>query len=237
MWQSLNDFIEKLNQSNSMDELSNGILELGNVLDVEHVVFHVINHSGSQYVSATYSQVWQEHYEREDLTRIDPVILAGRTAISPVNWNRLDWSYKPAKRFLQDATDAGVGNQGLSVPARGPRGQFAVLTINDTATSEAWDQRVEEMRDEVVYLSQFVNAKAVELYGKDRDVPVPVLSPRESDALAQLALGRSRSQAADALGISEHTLRVYIEGARLKLGAKNTVHAVAKSVALGLVAI
>jgi DNA-binding CsgD family transcriptional regulator len=237
MWQGLNDFIEKLNLSNSMEELSNGVLALGDVLDVEHVVFHAINHSGSQYVSATYSQTWQDHYELEDLTRIDPVILAGRTAISPVNWNRLDWTTKPAKRLLHDATDAGVGNQGLSVPARGPRGQFAVLTISDTASADVWDRRVEQVRDEVLYLSQFVNAKAVELYGKDRDAPVPVLSPRESDALVQLALGRSRSQAADALGISEHTLRVYIEGARLKLGAKNTVHAVAKSVALGLVAI
>ncbi len=237
MRQGLNDFIETLNHSNSMDELSNGVLALGDVLDVEHVVFHAINHSGDQYVSATYSRAWQEHYEREDLTRVDPVILAGRTAISPVNWNKLDWTTKPAKRLLQDATDAGVGNQGLSVPARGPRGQFAVLTISDTASQEAWDRRVAEIRDEILYLSQFVNAKAVELYGKGRDVPVPVLSPREADALAQLALGKSRSQAADSLGISENTLRVYIEGARLKLGAKNTVHAVAKSVALGLVAI
>ena len=37
------------------------------------------------------------------------------------------------------------------------------------------------------------------------------------------------------LAISEHTLRAYIEGARLKLGALNTVHAVARAVAEGLI--
>jgi DNA-binding CsgD family transcriptional regulator len=44
-----------------------------------------------------------------------------------------------------------------------------------------------------------------------------------------LALGLSRAQAADSLSISEHTLRVYIESARYKLGAANTTHAVAKA--------
>ena len=35
--------------------------------------------------------------------------------------------------------------------------------------------------------------------------------------------------------ISEHTLRVYIESARHKLGAINTIHAVARALTLGLI--
>ncbi len=237
MRQDLHDALERLSRLENMDALSSGVLDIKESLEVEHVVFHAVNHSGDQYVSATYSDAWQKHYRAEDLTRIDPVVKASRTAIRPVNWNKLDWSSKAARSFLADATDAGVGSQGLSVPARGPQGQFAILTVSHTAEAGAWDRRVEEMMDDLQYLTQFINGRALELYGPREEPAVPTLSPRESEVLAQLALGKSRPQAADALGISEHTLRVYIESARLKLGARNTIHAVAKGVFLGLVAV
>ncbi len=44
-------------------------------------------------------------------------------------------------------------------------------------------------------------------------------------------------QVAEMLSISEHTLRVYIESARFKLGATNTTHAVAKAITEGLIVI
>jgi DNA-binding CsgD family transcriptional regulator len=50
-----------------------------------------------------------------------------------------------------------------------------------------------------------------------------------------LALGKSRAQAAADLEISEHTLRVYIESARHKLGALNTTHAVARALSSGII--
>ena len=52
-----------------------------------------------------------------------------------------------------------------------------------------------------------------------------------------LAIGYSRAQAADTLSISEHTLRVYVESARFKLGALNTTHAVARAISRGLVVV
>lgn len=55
------------------------------------------------------------------------------------------------------------------------------------------------------------------------------------DALTLLAMGYSRAQVANSLSISEHTLRAYIESARLKLGASNTIHAVARAISRGLI--
>ena len=54
--------------------------------------------------------------------------------------------------------------------------------------------------------------------------------------LSLLAVGLTRTQAADYLGLSEHTVRVYIESARKKVGAANTLHAVARAQLLGLIA-
>ncbi|MEH6741748.1 MAG: helix-turn-helix transcriptional regulator, partial [Sulfitobacter sp.] len=52
-----------------------------------------------------------------------------------------------------------------------------------------------------------------------------------------LAIGYSRAQVANSLAISEHTLRVYIESARFKLGALNTTHAVARAMSRGLIVV
>ena len=52
-----------------------------------------------------------------------------------------------------------------------------------------------------------------------------------------LAMGFNRAKAADTMEISEHTLRVYIESARFKLGAINTTHAVARAMSRGLIVV
>jgi DNA-binding CsgD family transcriptional regulator len=50
-------------------------------------------------------------------------------------------------------------------------------------------------------------------------------------------MGLNRAQAVDTMSISEHTLRVYIESARFKLGAINTTHAVARAMSRGLIVV
>lgn len=233
----LQDTLEKLDASQTRMELAESILGLRDLLEVEHIVYHAVNHEGQQYVAASYSHAWQSFYERENLTRIDPVVLAGHSAYRPINWNTLDWSSKQARKMMFDATDAGVGNQGLSLPIHGPNGQFAILTISQCDTDAAWDSTIRRIGEDLVYLSHAINSKALLLHGSEASGPVANLSPREVAALTRLASGMNRAQAAEALGISEHTLRVYVEGARLKLGAQNTIHAVARAISFGLIAI
>ena len=63
------------------------------------------------------------------------------------------------------------------------------------------------------------------------------LSPREVDAVTLLAIGYNRAQVAQTLTISEHTVRVYVESARFKLGAMNSTHAVARAISRGLIVV
>ena len=59
------------------------------------------------------------------------------------------------------------------------------------------------------------------------------LAPRARGAVACSASARAAPQVADALQISENTLRAYINSARHKLGAANVTHAVALATARG----
>ena len=66
--------------------------------------------------------------------------------------------------------------------------------------------------------------------------PTPeALSPRERDVLARLALGASNKRIADALGISDHTVKSHVATIFTKLGVSSRTEAVTQGVRLGLV--
>lgn len=227
-------FIERMQQAKTLDDLQAEILGLRDMFEVEHLVYHSVNSTGQQYAALTYSAEWVERYLDQDYARVDPVVLGCYQRFHPVDWKRLDWSSKPAKAFLGEAIDAGVGNQGYSVPIRGPNGQFALFSVSHRCGDDEWARYAEHRVRDLILVAHFVNQKALEIERGTDLTRHRSLSPRETDALTLLAMGYSRAQAAESLAISEHTLRVYIESARFKLGALNTTHAVAQALAGGL---
>ncbi len=237
MQDTVEPFLDGLQQVRTLDELTHHIVDLRDKLSVEHIVYHSVNSTGEQYAALTYSDEWKSRYLDKDYARIDPVVQGCYRRFVPVDWKALDWSGKPQRDFLGEAIDAGVGNQGFSVPIRGPRGQFALFTVSHKASDEEWRGYTREHLRSLILAAHFVNQKALEIERGTDLVDQKNLSPREADTLRLLAMGYSRAQASDALTISEHTLRVYLESARFKLGATNTTHAVARALSLGLIVI
>lgn len=235
MQKRLGAFIETLQRARTLDELQAVILGLRDHLGVEHLVYHSVNSTGQQYAVLTYAPDWVERYLDQDYARIDPVVQGCFRRFHPVDWKNLDWSGRPARAFLSEAMDAGVGNQGYSVPIRGPNGQFAMFTVSHRASDDDWQRFTAEHVADLLLVAHFVNQKALEIERGTDFHAMQSLSPREIDVLTMLAMGFNRAQAADNLSISEHTVRAYVESARFKLGANNTTHAVARAVAEGFV--
>ena len=204
---------------------------------IDHLVYHWVDSRGDQYGCGTYSVEWQQKYLQENYLRIDPVVLGCFQRFHPVDWKRLDWSTKAAREFLQVASTYGVGNQGFSIPIRGPNGQFALFTINHSCDDAAWADFTQTHRRDLILIAHCFNEKALEFEPGRTPEHSQALSPREIDAMTLLAIGYSRAQVANSLSISEHTLRVYIESARFKLGALNTTHAVARAMSRGLIVV
>jgi len=152
-----------------------------------------------------------------------------------MDWKQLDWSARGSREFLGEAIAAGVCNQGLSVPIRGPNGQFALFTINDNCSDASWEKFSKEYKRDMMLISHYIHRRVVDIIVPEQDTDRRDLSPRETDSLKYLALGLSRGQISERLKISEHTLRVYIDSARAKLGALNTIHAVTTAFSRGLI--
>ncbi|MCR9113583.1 MAG: autoinducer binding domain-containing protein [Rhodobacteraceae bacterium] len=233
----LDTILECLENASEPADLQDISVQFRDYFGVDHLVYHWVSAAGDQYGCGTYHPDWVQRYLEKDYLRIDPVIQGCYQRFHPVDWKRLDWSGKAARAFLKEALDYGLGNQGYSVPLRGPNGQFALFTVNHHCTDDEWAAFTLKHRRELILIAHYFNQKALEFEPDRSQGPAQQLSPREVDALTLLALGYGRAQVADTLSISEHTLRVYIESARFKLGAINTVHAVARAISQGLIVI
>ena len=222
--------------SNEIAGLQRATEALRDRLGVAHVVYHWVNSKGERFGAGTYSQDWVDRYLEGDYLRMDPVIIGGLQRFDPYDWKELDWSGRAAAAFLREAIAHGVGNQGYTVPIRGPSGQFALFTVSDNCDDLAWAAFIAEHQRELILVAHEFNRKALD-FEVGGTMEVPALSPRELAAMSYLARGLNRAQAAAEMDISEHTLRVYIEAARHKLGALNTTHAVARALSKGLIVV
>lgn len=226
-----------MEKATDLDELQAVSERLRDHFEVDHLVYHWVSSAGEQYGCGTYSDAWVQRYLEKDYLRVDPVIQGCYQRFHPVDWKHLDWTSKAARAFRKDALAHGVGNQGYSVPIRGPNGQFALFTVSHNCSDADWAKFAQCNRRNLILIAHYLNQKALELEPGRTPEAAQVLSPREVDAMTFLAMGYSRAQVAQTLSISEHTLRVYIESARYKLGAVNTTHAVARALTRGLIVI
>lgn len=233
----LNPVLEELDSTNTLEDLERIAVTLRDRLEIHHVVYHWVDSAGDQYGCTTYHDAWVKRYQDRNYHRIDPVIIGCFQRFHPIDWKSLDWSGKISKAFLQDALQHGVGNQGYSIPIRGPNGQFALFTVNHSCNDETWQKFTQTYGRDLILIAHYFNRKALEFESNRQPEVSRSLSPREIDAMTLLALGYSRAQVAHSLSISEHTLRVYIESARFKLGALNTTHAIATAMSRGLIVV
>lgn len=229
--------LAELEHASALEDLQSVISNLRDAYGIDHLVYHWVYSQGEQYGCGTYSPTWVARYIQQDYVRIDPVILGCYQRFHPVDWKRLDWSSKAARAFQREAIEYGVGNQGFSIPMRGPNGQYALFTASHNCTDEEWQSFKSLHRRRLILLAHYFNQKALEFEPSRVPEASRALSPRETDAMRFLAMGFNRAKAADEMAISEHTLRVYIESARFKLGAINTTHAVARAMSRGLIVV
>jgi DNA-binding CsgD family transcriptional regulator len=237
MTRKLETFLERLDTTNTVDDLSSLADILRDTYGVENMSYLATNLNGLPFVSSTYDPKWAQHYEEQNYMLIDPVVRGALLQFNPLDWKRLDWSTKRTREFFNEAVDFGVGRQGYTVPIRGPNGQAAIFAINHDSNDAGWERYIGEHAHDFMLISHYFHQKALAATHTAEPVEGRELSPRELDVLKYLGIGLSRGKVAEILKISEHTLRVYVDSARYKLGALNTTHAVAIALARGVIAV
>ena len=208
MTRKLEIFLEQLETTNTVDDLTLLADILRDTYDVKNVSYLATNLNGLPFVSSTYDPKWAAHYEEQNYMLIDPVVRGALQHFNPLDWKRLDWSTKRTRGFFNEAIDFGVGRQGYTVPIRGPNGQAAIFAINHDSDDTGWDRYIGKHTHDFMLISHYFHQKSLNATHVVTPTEGRELSPRELDVLKYLGIGLSRGKVAEVLKISEHSLRV-----------------------------
>ena len=187
----------------------------------------------SPFVYVTYPESWVEHYKELDFVATDPVVTTTANSLLPVNWDSLEVRHPKARQMFGEAREFGIGTRGLTVTIRGAHGERALLSLTSDLSVADWNDFCRRNIGDFQILAYHIHTMVLSAHGINP--AVPHLSAREYEVLKWASSGKTVSDSAEILGLSERTVKFYLENVRYKLNCLNTTHAVARAISLGLI--
>lgn len=130
-----------------------------------------------------------------------------------------DRAYAP---YWEAFSEGGFAD-GLCAAAFGSRRRIASVHIGIA------DADPDPAAQDAISLAAVILAERLMAFEPDAPLPAPpALGPRERDAMAYVAEGKTDWEIGQILGIAESTARFHVDNARRKLNAVNRAHAVAR---------
>lgn len=228
--------LSRVAEVSDRDSLDTVMRELASGYGLKSAAYFGIGLSGrtnnDPFLAVTYSSDWVEHYKERRFIEIDPVIQTGFRRLLPLDWDALSRTDDRVKTLFGEATEFGLGKKGLSIPVHGRHGDRGMFSITSDFSDRDW------AREKLLYLRDFqvlathIHDKVLRLEGhRPMDSH---LSPRELECLQWIAEGKTVWECATILGLSQHTVRCYLESTRHKLNATSNTHAVSIAHRAGL---
>lgn len=174
---------------------------------------------------------WTEHYTQHDYYKDDPVAAFGRRSVDPFAWSEAPYDpeqHPGAAVVMRAAEDFGM-KKGLCIPVVRASGFHACVSM--AGERPDFEPRA---RRAIHLISLYAHAKVHSLIGAAKPgSPRRMLTPREREALAWAAAGKSSWDISVILGISERTTNKFIANAVRKLDAVNRTQAVVNAIRTG----
>ncbi|MCE8527531.1 LuxR family transcriptional regulator [Ruegeria pomeroyi] len=214
---------------------SDFLLQVREKLEMDHAAYAGLNPAaGAIHGYVTYSDEWKLHYQEQGFHMIDPTLHMSQRSIAPVDWSRLERS-SDFRRVFRDAHDFGIGDQGLTIPVRGPYGDVGLLSVTRECSTDEWHKLVRHTLGDLQSLAVHIHDTVMSSDMLGRVLYHPSLSTREAEILQWVAAGKSQQDIGDILSISHRTVEVHLRSSREKLCALTTAQAVGRAVGLGLI--
>jgi DNA-binding CsgD family transcriptional regulator len=257
MW-GIEEAIASIERCETLDELSRTLQTVIEARGFASFAFIDTSVPGKDapLVIATNPEAWDREYRSNGFVHVDPVLPMARRMNVPFHWQnvpmpeRLGRKKPGALRTMEAARDHGFTN-GLVIP-------FHYLDDLGRAFSSVctffWKDRITQFvsmfnhqRLELHVILLYWAQRAVEIEAKNRNRPSRfldadgqplrqvALTDRERDVLSWAGRGKTVSDTAEILTLSEETIDTHMRHAMHKLGANNKTHAVVKAIYLGLI--
>jgi DNA-binding CsgD family transcriptional regulator len=231
--------LERIANAADEPQMADLLFDLKKDYGVANLVYHATHIAGRAdkhpFLMLTYDRQWVSEYTTRDYFEIDPVVVSGRIANLPLDWNQLDHKTSRAHKFFKEAESYGVGRQGYTMPIHTLEGDTALFTFTANAKEEDWAEFKAKRQAELLFIAQQFHEKMVALSGI-RNIPgQPKLSPQELRCLQHLVLGLPPKEIARRFELSLRTVRLHLNNVRRKLSSGTLHEAAANAIKLGLV--
>jgi DNA-binding CsgD family transcriptional regulator len=219
--------------------VQHAVQRIADFYQVDYVTLHLFR-SGEDaqnkpYVRTNYPDAWVCHYLLNDYVRIDPVLQMAERTVGPFCWSSIS-PQDDQVEMMEQTIKYGLGQTGFSVRHVDAIGRRSVLSFNaqDAQGGGTWEPYLAKMREGLIHLAHEVHLMAIaEIYVGGETLPK--LSPRELECLKWTARGKSHTEIAIILDLSDHTVRGYLKDARLKLDCVTLAQGVSKAYSFGLI--
>ncbi|MGO4004616.1 autoinducer binding domain-containing protein [Pseudomonas fluorescens] len=208
-------------------------LQFFNNLGYEYCAFSMTSHAPATHLNPVhlnnYPHDWNIQYEQNHYSSIDPIVAHCNRSTLPILWDSHSFATTP--ELWHALEDQGL-QHGWSQPVHEPRG--AAVGMLSVARSHCRVTAFElyEQLGYSVFICQKLQTLALQLTpGTHPECDNQThLSPREIEVLKWSAHGKTASDVATILSLSERTVNFHVNSAIKKMGVANKMSAVVAAV-------
>lgn len=240
MDQWLIDLIEEIQTSNDMSGIKRVLVKLREHLDFTNISYVLkcpdsFTRSSMIFVS-DYPSEWVERYGKQGYVNIDPVATHCFKSQTPYHWKRSNEHPKGiVQQFFGEANEFNL-HDGISIGAPHFDGKTSLISL---ASDKILFKDSLHQRHAIVYmnaLEPYINERIRQLLMQSQEDAVNIqLTEREKTCLVWVAEGKTASDIATIISISEATVVFHLKNSIQKLNVTNRNQALAKAVLLGLI--
>lgn len=207
---------------------------------VSHVAYLAFNlptrRAARPLLSAAHTASWRTAYVQSGRIDIEPVLRAGLGGITPIDWRMLDRDDPIIRKLLGEALDLDLGVNGVSIPLRGRKGEYALFSVCFPPEASFLMSARHHLMRRLMVRSAIFHAKMRDAFEakSDRDVR---LSARELACLRLKSLAQSDEMIGLALGAGPAAARFWLEAARARLNVGTVDAALVKACRTGVIGI
>lgn len=181
------------------------------------------NHQINPFELSNYPNEWTSLYEQGHFFDVDPIVKRCKECVLPIVWE--EKTFKDAPSIWSLAQTFGV-NVGWTQAVHDFQGVFSMLTLS-RGCGDVSPQELYEKAGQVLWLCHALHAVVAQKFaGKPSVNPPSKLTPRETEILKWSAMGKTASDIATILCLSERTVGFHISSTFKKLGVNNKIAAV-----------
>jgi DNA-binding CsgD family transcriptional regulator len=180
------------------------------------------------YPESSAARDWARTY-----AQCDPVIHQSLASVFPTDWASFPLSAEKVRVLFGEAREFGLGAHGITFPIQGRGKETALFSVASNVSAEDWLDFKRENLASLQILAFYIHQSIPRSINGEK--VVAKLSPREIECLKWAADGKTFTEIAKILSLSERRIRFYLDVARHKLHCLNIAHTVACTIIMDII--